>query len=99
MENENENPRQWFYNSVKWKRTRKAYLSSKCYLCERCGGVAKIVHHKKYVTPSNMYDPNITLNWNNLEALCFDCHNAEHFGTGATAQGLTFDSQGNLIKK
>ena len=47
-----------------------------------------------------MTDPNIALNPDNLEALCLDCHNREHFGTGgATAAGLVFDENGDLIQK
>ena len=34
-----------------------------------------IVHHKCYIDTSNVFDPNITLNFENLELLCLDCHN------------------------
>ena len=88
-----------FYTSKAWRDTQKAYMLSKNYICERCGKPAVIVHHKTYITPNNINDPNITLNWNNLEALCRDCHNKEHFiNTQVTADGLAFDSSGNLIK-
>lgn len=36
------------------------------------------VHHKKHLTPKNINDPEITLNWDNLELLCLDCHRKEH---------------------
>lgn len=87
-----------FYNSPKWKRTQAAYMASKNYICERCGAPAKIVHHKKYITPSNITNQEITLAWENLEALCQDCHNKEHSLQPATAPGLQFDSNGDLIK-
>lgn len=74
-------------------------MSSKNGICERCGAPARIVHHREYITPENINDPDITLNWDNLEALCQDCHNKEHFVAGATAPGLMFDSSGNLIKR
>ncbi len=74
-----------FYCSKAWKETRKAYAKSKGNLCERClkkglivPGV--VVHHKVYLTPDNINDPNITLNWNNLELVCRDCHAQEHDG-------------------
>ena len=36
----------------------------------------------------------------NREALSMNCHNAEHFEQGgATAAGLAFDENGNLIQK
>lgn len=74
-------------------------MSYKNGICERCGAPARIVHHRKYITRANINNPAITLNWDNLEALCQDCHNKEHFVTGATVPGLMFDEAGNLIKK
>lgn len=91
-----------FYHTTAWRKCSKAFMQSKNYICERCGGLATICHHKKYITDKNVHDPNITLNWDNLEALCQTCHNQEHFGGTAInkicADGLTFDSDGNLIK-
>ncbi|MDP4153275.1 MAG: AAA family ATPase [Bacillota bacterium] len=86
------------YKSKKWEKCRDSFMSSKNYICERCGDIAVICHHKKYITPENINDPNITLNWNNLEALCRTCHAAEHMSMGACAPGLTFDESGNLVK-
>lgn len=89
-----------FYHSSAWKRTQKAYMQSKNYICERCGGVAEIVHHKKYITPQNINNPNITLNWSNLEALCRTCHQHEHFQEKkVVADGLKFDDKGQLVKE
>lgn len=88
-----------FYASKAWRDTQKAYMQSKHYVCERCGKPAVIVHHKTYITPSNINNPNITLNWDNLEALCATCHQHEHFqDRNVTADGLTFDDKGNLVK-
>ena len=87
-----------FYNGKAWTRCRDAFMKSKYYICERCGVAALIVHHKEYITPENINNPEITLNWNNLEALCIDCHNREHQSGGATADGIYFDSNGNLYK-
>lgn len=87
-----------FYNSKQWKETQAAYMSSKHYICERCGNIAKICHHKTYITPENINDPNITLSWSNLEALCQTCHTQEHLSGGICAEGLAFDSKGNLIQ-
>lgn len=74
-----------FYSSKAWKETRKAYAKSKGGLCERClkkglyvPGV--IVHHKIYLNPDNINDPAVSLNWNNLELVCRDCHAQEHDG-------------------
>lgn len=87
-----------FYDSSAWRNTRSAYMTSQNYICERCGSVARIVHHKTYITQQNISDPNITLDWTNLEALCMDCHAAEHSSGKICAKGLQFDSNGNLEK-
>lgn len=67
-----------FYTGKAWRSCSKGYMASRNYVCERCGGVAVICHHKTYLTPENITDPTIALSWNNLECLCQDCHNREH---------------------
>lgn len=86
-----------FYKSKRWIDCRNGFMQSKNYICERCNGVAIICHHKEYITPENITDPNITLNWDNLESLCQTCHNLEHHSGGIVAEGLAFNSKGNLI--
>lgn len=68
-----------FYRSDAWRRTREAYYKYQCGICERCGAAGDIVHHKKYLTPQNINDPHVALDFKNLELLCQDCHNKEHF--------------------
>lgn len=75
--------RQKFYHIKAWSQCRDEYIQSHT-LCERC--LAKglivpsyIVHHKVYLNDTNINDPSVSLNHENLEALCFDCHNKEHF--------------------
>lgn len=72
-----------FYGSIAWQRCRQAYASKKKYLCERClaKGIVKEgvqVHHKKRLTLDNINNSAITLNEDNLELLCKECHEAEH---------------------
>lgn len=74
---------QRFYGSKAWQHTRTAYAKSKRNLCEVClsKGIVKpgeIVHHKIHLTPENISDPSITLDWNNLQLVCRDCHAAIH---------------------
>ncbi|KMJ56446.1 HNH endonuclease [Bacillus sp. LL01] len=88
-----------FYTSKEWISCRIGFMQSKNYVCERCGGIATICHHKEYITPDNISDPTITLNWMNLEALCQTCHNLEHHRSNVCMEGLSFDSNGNLKKK
>ncbi|MDK7927384.1 MAG: HNH endonuclease [Staphylococcus simulans] len=68
------------------------------YICERCGGLASICHHKVYLNQENYQNPHISLNHDNLEALCINCHNQEHFSNTAIGDGLQFDEKGNIIK-
>lgn len=89
-----------FYLSSKWTKCRKAYFKSQFGICERCGKPGLIVHHKVYITEKNISDDNITLNFENLELLCQDCHNKEHKlrEKSITRDDLMFDNDGNLIK-
>ena len=88
-----------FYNSKAWVSCREGYMQSQHYICERCGDMAIICHHKEYITPANIDDPNITLNWDLLEAVCQTCHNLEHHSSNISATGLSFNSKGELIQK
>jgi predicted kinase len=50
--------------------------------CANCGGIFPVAdlrtHHKQELTLGNIHDPRITLNADNLEVLCHDCHNRKH---------------------
>lgn len=83
-----------FYKGKKWQRVSRLYMTQQNYICERCGGVAVICHHKKYITPANIYDPSVTLNLDNLEALCQECHNKEHFRKYSKP---IFDGSGEMV--
>ena len=74
-----------FYVSREWRTCKEAYLQKVGRICERCAKKGYIVqaeqvHHKIKLTPENIKDPRISLNPENLEALCTDCHQAEHAG-------------------
>lgn len=89
-----------FYKSTEWQECREAFLQSRFYVCERCGGVATIAHHKIYLTPENINDPNTTLSWDTIEALCQECHNREHHGgMEVTGEGLAFNERGELVER
>ena len=94
-----------FYASKEWKECRAAYIDLVDGLCERCLEKGKvnpgyIVHHQTYLTPENINDPEVTLNFDELEYLCKQCHDEEH-GVGAsgevTRKGLNFNIHGELI--
>ena len=92
-----------FYNSTKWKKCRAAYINSVNGLCERCLDNGKytpgyIVHHKQEITPDNINDQYITLNYDNFLYVCLDCHNYIHFGKYTRREDVAFDENGELIK-
>lgn len=89
-----------FYNSSKWKHARDAYIKLRFGICERCGSPnAKQVHHKIWLTPYNIDNPDITLNFDNFELLCDTCHQREHNEKySPTVYGLTFDENGDLVR-
>lgn len=88
-----------FYTSKAWRDCRNAFFIYRHGLCNRCGGAGKIVHHKIVLNPFNINDPDVSLNFTNLELLCQDCHNKEHHEKySPTAEGLTFNVDGDLVR-
>ena len=74
---------QAFYNTPAWRRTREAYRQSVGGLCEDCKdkGIIRAgdcVHHVIPLSPTNLSNENITLNWANLRLLCDECHARVH---------------------
>lgn len=72
-----------FYSSQAWSDCRAAYVKYRGGLCERCmakGQIVpgEIVHHKIHLTPKNIDDSMVSLNFDNLELLCRECHCDEH---------------------
>lgn len=75
--------REKFYKSKAWQDCRDGFIRSKGGLCERClekGKInpAEIAHHVKELDEVNVYDPNVSLNWSNLKAVCRLCHAEIH---------------------
>lgn len=72
-----------FYSSKAWQDCRNEYIKRAHYLCEDClkRGVytpAEEVHHVEELTPYNIHRPEVTLSFDNLKALCKECHKARH---------------------
>ena len=87
-----------FYKSQAWKRTRAAYTKAQGGLCERCLAKGKIVpgeivHHKIPLTPQNIHDAIVALDWSNLELLCREHHAEAH---GARKKRYTVDEWGRV---
>lgn len=99
----------WFYHTEAWQNTRAAFIRAKGGYCERCMKEfregkrslqdvqpIKIVHHKIYLTPDNIKDPEICLSFGNLEGLCEDHHNKEH---KSKTKRYFFDKDGRPLPK
>ena len=76
-----------FYSSKAWQDCRNEYMKQAHYLCENClrRGIyrpAEIVHHKIELDPITIERPEISLNFNNLEAVCRECHSLYHETSG-----------------
>jgi len=79
-------------------------------LCETClehGDITPglIVHHKILLTPSNINDYTVSLNWDYLKYECKQCHDKNE-GHGvrrrngeAIGEGLMFNDKGELVQR
>lgn len=88
-----------FYNSTRWRRFQK-YIRSKYHgLCQECGKAGWEVHHIIPLTYTNVDDDQIALGEDNVTLLCTSCHNAQRQEESYVRRDVTFDADGNLIKK
>ena len=84
-----------FYKSDSWRVARELKIMSVNGFCERCGAIGIEVHHKDRLSIDNVYDASLSLNQDNLELLCRECHNKEH---KRFSKEVRFDNDGNLVK-
>jgi 5-methylcytosine-specific restriction endonuclease McrA len=71
-------------------------MASAGYLCEVCGGVGEIVHHKVPLTEANMHNPKISLASENLQLVCRSCHKRIHDELDGKGRRIRFDKDGNI---
>lgn len=89
-----------FYQSKNWINAREYVMSKYFRICQKCKErPAEIVHHIVWLNPSNINNPNITLNENNLLPVCRECHAKIHEGVSATSEEVMFNSNGELIRR
>lgn len=95
-----------FYHSARWQKCRKSYIANRIAidggLCEVCHErLGYIVHHKIWIDETNINNPEITLNHDNLRYECLDCHNQEERDGSMRWQErenkYTFDANGDLV--
>lgn len=91
-----------FYNSNKWQACRQSFISDRILidggLCQLCGKhLGYIVHHKVMLNESNINNPDVTLNFDNLMYVCKQCHdNLPGHGLGCKHKKYFFDDDGML---
>ena len=76
------------YNSKEFRKLRQILIDEQLQkngevICNHCKQPVNntweiICHHITQVDMTNLNNPEITLNQNNLELICFDCHQREH---------------------
>jgi len=92
--------REWarpIYNSARWQAARREALRRDQYTCQACGGRAEEVHHIIELTPDNINDDAVVYGLDNLQSLCFRCHQIETRGSTETVDGFVFDEHGQLV--
>lgn len=92
-----------FYKSTAWKEVREYIYNRDKGLCQDCLDRGRItpgkeVHHIKFLEPSNMDNPSITLGADNLRLLCKECHSNRHRRKDTTREGLVFNERGELVE-
>lgn len=51
------------------------------------------------MTPDNINDQEVTLNWSKLEYLCKDCHELAHSESDPVRHDVRFDEKGQLVER
>ncbi len=95
-----------FYNSLSWIRTRDLYIQNRMLIdggvCEEChSNPGYIVHHRIHLTEQNINDFDVSLNLENLEYVCKECHDSFEghgpHGRGKAERLCAFDANGEVI--
>ena len=74
--------RQKYYNTTEWRKLREAYLKQHP-VCEECLNKGKVtpatsVHHIQSPFKNGECNKNLFLDYNNLMAVCHECHAEIH---------------------
>lgn len=93
-----------------WYKAYEGHNRVKVFPLDDSGNYAKLASYfikytdthrteadKIWLTPKNIHEQSITLCWDNLEALCQDCHNKEHHAKNVRAKRYAFTADGELI--
>lgn len=94
-----------FYTNAAWRDCRKSFEAKRIAIdggmCMDCGKkLGEIAHHwPTPLNPSNIGDPAISLNHDNLRLVCKECHDKYpgHGVNKSLTPRLEFDAEGNPI--
>ncbi len=67
-----------FYHTTQWMKCWAAFVALNHGKCQICGKRGNLVNQWTHLNEENVDDPYISLNFDNLELLCRDCHNKIH---------------------
>ena len=88
-----------YYGLQAWKKLRKQYAQSVGGLCELCKAegfitAGEFVHHRQFINPSNVTDPAVFLNTDNLMLVCRRHHDILH---GKHPKRYKLDDLGRVV--
>lgn len=74
--------RQKYYNTTEWRKLRETYIKAHP-VCEECLNKGRVtpatsVHHKISPFKNGNCNKSLFLDYNNLEAVCHECHSEIH---------------------
>jgi 5-methylcytosine-specific restriction protein A len=74
--------RQKYYNTTEWRKLRETYIKAHP-VCEECLNKGRVtpatsVHHKNSPFKNGNCNKSLFLDYNNLEAVCHECHSEIH---------------------
>ena len=92
--------RQVYDRKSVWNQCKQAVYIRQGGICNHCHKKPiEHTHHIIELTEENYQDPLIAYGLDNLEGLCFDCHNAETNPSESIREDVRFNDQGDLVSK
>ncbi|GHU77164.1 hypothetical protein AGMMS49992_24270 [Clostridia bacterium] len=87
------------YKTKRWQGCRAAYYATQHGICERCGEPGEIVHHIEELTPDNISNASIVYGFDNLQLLCWSCHERTKGKAGGgipIREDISFNDDGSV---
>ena len=93
-----------FYRRKSWKQCRRSFIAHRMTIdggqCQRCDSQGYIVDHVIELTEGNIEDSSIALNHENLQYLCFRCHDNKRYKENRYIRDdLMFTDDGDVVER